>query len=95
MPLEVADSVSNDQDWPTSSGPRRSTPVAQRIAPERGVHTSEPDKTFERAVCTVCNWTGSPLQVTVRHRDPSPPEGDCVIMEVPLRGPKPPKPRSH
>ena len=67
---------------------------SQRFAPERGVHTSEPDTTFERPVCMVCNWTGSPVevQVAVRLREPSPPEGDCVIMEMPLRGPEPPKP---
>ena len=73
---------------------------SQRIVPERGVHTSVPDKTFERPVCTVCNWAGSPVevQVAVRLRVPPLPEGDCVIMEVPLSGPEPPKPsagRSH
>ena len=70
---------------------------SQRLVPERGAHTSQPEKVFERPVCTACNWTGAPVEVPVdtapfEHRQP---EGECVTMDVPLRGPGPPKPTGH
>jgi hypothetical protein len=70
---------------------------SQRLAPERGVHTSEPDKLYERPVCTACGWAGEPVEVSVtasasgRTR----PNGDCVIMVVPLRGARPPRPTGN
>jgi len=67
---------------------------SQRLVPERGVNPSTPEAVFERPVCAVCSWTGSPVEVatTTAPAVPRQPEGDCVIMEVPLRGPTPPRP---
>lgn len=67
---------------------------SQRLAPERGMHTSEPDKLYERPVCMACGWAGEPVEVPVAPSasERAQPTGDCVIMTVPLRGVRPPKP---
>jgi hypothetical protein len=67
---------------------------SQRLAPERGFHTSAPERVYERPVCAACGWSGAPVEIptpiapSVRRQ----PEGDCAIMEVPLRGAAPPRP---
>lgn len=60
---------------------------SQRLSPERGIHTSDPETVYERPVCEKCGWTGTPVIVK-----PSPPEpdrprpaGECAIMRSPLR----------
>lgn len=59
---------------------------SQRLFPERGIHSSDPETIYERPVCDKCRWTGMPVIV-----DPSPPwpdpppEGECVVMSTPLR----------
>jgi hypothetical protein len=60
---------------------------SQRLAPERGIHSSDPDTICERPVCDKCGWTGTPVVVAPSPppADRSPPEGDCVIMTTPLR----------
>ena len=67
---------------------------SQRLAPERGVHTGRRGKVYERPVCPVCNWTGEPVEVQATLK-PAPsrsaPEGDCVTMDVPLRGSRAPR----
>jgi len=70
---------------------------SQRLAPERGMHSSEPDKLYERPVCTVCGWVGEPAEVPVgaRGNERTRPEGDCVVMSVPLRGEKAPTRTGH
>lgn len=65
---------------------------SQRLVPERGTHTGA---IYERAVCAACGWTGQPVLVeppTHREDDAPRSEGDCVVVEVPLRGPRPPDP---
>lgn len=66
---------------------------SQRLAPERGVNTGRPGKVYERPRCPVCNWVGDPVEVQATTKSaPRKPEGDCVTMEVPLRGPRAPRP---
>lgn len=67
---------------------------SQRLAPQRGIDAEQPEKIFERPVCSVCNWAGEPVEISVVHNasERHKPEGDCVIMTVPLRGPRPPRP---
>jgi hypothetical protein len=67
---------------------------SQRLAPQRGAHSSQPEKIYERPVCPACGWTGEPVEVSIfgsiseQHNV----EDDCIVMKVPLRGPKAPKP---
>jgi hypothetical protein len=67
---------------------------SQRLAPERGLLSTEPDKVYERPICKACGWGGEPVEVTIAPRvsETKDPEGDCVIMSVPLRGTPPPRP---
>jgi hypothetical protein len=60
---------------------------SQRLSPERGIHSSDPDTIHERPVCDKCGWTGTPVVVAPSPPTPNrpPPEGDCVIMTTPLR----------
>lgn len=60
---------------------------SQRLFPERGFHTSDPDTIYERPVCDKCGWTGTPVVVVQAppQPDPPPPEGACVFMTTPLR----------
>ena len=60
---------------------------SQRLSPERGIHSSDPDTTYERPVCQKCGWTGTPVIVKPSPPKPDhpPPEGECVIMRTPLR----------
>lgn len=60
---------------------------SQRISPERGVHTSEPETTYERPVCDKCGWTGSPVPIALKPmaRRRTVPDSDCVVMSKPLR----------
>jgi hypothetical protein len=60
---------------------------SQRLSPEQGFNTQDPETIFERPVCQKCGWTGKPVMVA-----PSPPqtahaplEGECIIMNPPLR----------
>jgi hypothetical protein len=72
--------------------------ASQRLAPERGFLSTKPDRLYERPVCQACGWAGSPVEIpikrTVRKRKPpmKPPDGECSIMTVPLRGLSPPDP---
>jgi hypothetical protein len=59
---------------------------SQRLFPERGLHTSDPNTIYERPVCSKCGWTGTPVIVVpspVQPNRPSP-EGECVVMTTPL-----------
>jgi hypothetical protein len=53
---------------------------------------------FQVIVCEVCDWQSEPSEIspskpeTLDEKAQEKPDGDCVIVEVPLRGPKPPKP---
>lgn len=60
---------------------------SQRLSPERGVNTLEPEIMFERPVCQKCGWTGTPVPVVPASpkRDEDPPDDDCAIMDPPLR----------
>lgn len=60
---------------------------SQRLSPERGIHTSDPDTMYERPVCQKCGWTGRPVIVksSLPTPDPPPPKGECAIMTTPLR----------
>jgi hypothetical protein len=59
---------------------------SQRLSPERGIHTSDPDTIYERPVCDKCGWTGTPVVVpSPPQSDRPPPEGDCLFMTTPLR----------
>lgn len=60
---------------------------SQRLSPERGFNTSDPDTIFERPVCQKCGWTGKPVMVspTETETDQAHPEGECVTMNPPLR----------
>ncbi|HEX5731659.1 MAG TPA: hypothetical protein VF131_02400 [Blastocatellia bacterium] len=59
---------------------------SQRLSPQRGIHSSDPDTTYERPVCEKCGWTGMPVIVkpSPPKLDSSPPEGECAIMSTPL-----------
>ena len=67
---------------------------SQRLAPQRAVDPDSPATVYERPACQSCSWTGTPVEVPVAAAtvDRGSPDGECVIMEVPLRGPSPPKP---
>jgi hypothetical protein len=67
---------------------------SQRLAPERGVTTDGSERTYERPVCRACGWTGEAVELSVQAPPsvPQKPESDCVVMEVPLRGLRTPKP---
>jgi hypothetical protein len=60
---------------------------SQRLSPERGIHTSDPETIDERPVCDKCGWAGAPVVVVPSPPPPNrpPPEGDCVFMTIPLR----------
>lgn len=60
---------------------------SQQLAPERGIHPSEPHTIYARPVCNKCGWTGTPVVVVPSPPPPDrpPPEGDCVVMTTPLR----------
>lgn len=60
---------------------------SQRLSPERGFNTENPNTVFERPVCQKCSWTGESVMVAPSppRPDRSPPDGDCVIMNPPLR----------
>jgi hypothetical protein len=60
---------------------------SQRLFPERGFHTSDPDTLYERSVCDKCGWTGTPVVVVPAPppTDRPPPEGQCVVMTTPLQ----------
>lgn len=59
---------------------------SQRLSPERGVHSSDPDTVYERPVCEKCGWTGEAVIVKQSPHDADrAPEGECVIMTIPLR----------
>jgi hypothetical protein len=60
---------------------------SQRLSPEPGFNTKEPEVVFERPVCQKCGWTGSPVIVAASPRSSErfPPDGDCVVMDPPLR----------
>ena len=63
---------------------------SHRFSPERGMHASMPEVIWDRPVCDKCGWTGEPVEVTPEPVSPSdslpPPEGECVVPTVPLRG---------
>jgi predicted RNA-binding Zn-ribbon protein involved in translation (DUF1610 family) len=60
---------------------------SQKLSPERGIHTSAPETTYERPVCDKCGWMGEPVAIEPvpanRHRKV--PDTECVIMSKPLR----------
>jgi hypothetical protein len=60
---------------------------SQRLSPERGMHSSDPNTIYERPVCGKCGWTGTPVVIVPSPSQPDrpPPEGECVIMSTPLR----------
>jgi hypothetical protein len=67
-----------------------------RLSLERGYPPDKPELTYKRPICTICGWVGDPILLSTTLRVPqeytSKPEGECVFVEVPLHGPKPPKP---
>jgi hypothetical protein len=60
---------------------------SQKLSPQRGIHSSVPDTTYERPVCQKCGGTGTPAVVrpSPPNADPPPSGGECVIMRTPLR----------
>jgi hypothetical protein len=60
---------------------------SQRLSPERGMHSSDPNTIYERPVCGKCGWTGTPVVIVPPPSQPDrpPPDGECVIMTAPLR----------
>jgi hypothetical protein len=54
---------------------------------------------FQITVCEVCDWQSEPSEIpppkpeTLDKKAQEKLDGDCIIVEVPLCGPKPPKPR--
>jgi hypothetical protein len=60
---------------------------SQRLSPERGIHTNDPDTLYERPLCDKCGWTGTPVVVVPSPPPPNrpPAEGECVVMTTPLR----------
>ena len=62
---------------------------SQRLSPERGFNVKAPETVFERPVCQKCVWTGRPVIIAESRgrTDHYPPDGDCVVMNPPLRSP--------
>jgi hypothetical protein len=60
---------------------------SQRLSPERGFHTADPETLFERPVCQKCGWVGAPVIVPPSpiKPDKAAADSDCVIMDRPLR----------
>jgi hypothetical protein len=62
---------------------------SQHLSPERGTHTSMPDVIWERPTCDECGWAGEPVEIKEVPEEPElerkPPEGDCIVPQVPLR----------
>jgi len=65
---------------------------SNRLSPQTGFHSSEPDVEWERPTCDKCGWTGDPVPIfadpdayAADEKERVPPEGDCVIPTVPLR----------
>jgi hypothetical protein len=57
-----------------------------RLSPERAFDPNAPDDLYERPACQKCSWRGTPVRVTpASPRENPPPEGDCGIMDPPLR----------
>ncbi len=60
--------------------------------------TTEEERLFQMTVCEVCQWQSEPSEISShdsKFQDEQPqekPEGDCVFVEVPLRGSNPPMP---
>jgi hypothetical protein len=65
---------------------------SQRLSPERGSHSNDPTKLYERPVCTACGWSGRPVEIPVAVAERVEPKGECAIMATPLRGTPPPPP---
>jgi hypothetical protein len=65
---------------------------SNRLSPQRGFHSSDPDLEWERPTCEKCGWLGEPVPILgspeayaedeEQYRSA---EGDCVIPSVPLR----------
>jgi hypothetical protein len=61
---------------------------SQRLSPERGFNTLERDVIFERPACQKCGWTGEPVLIvpmSPKADEAAPPNGECGIMDRPLR----------
>jgi hypothetical protein len=60
---------------------------SQRLSPERGIHSSDPNTLYERPICGKCGWTGTPVIVVPSPSQPDrlSTEGECVIRTTPLR----------
>lgn len=63
---------------------------SQRLSPERGSRTDDPETDWERPTCDKCGWTGTPMRIDPvaerRAKRPSPaPASECVVPTVPLR----------
>jgi hypothetical protein len=65
---------------------------SNRLAPERGFHSNEPDIEWERPCCTKGGWLGDPVPILDEPEayapddgERPPPEGECIIPKVPLR----------
>jgi len=63
---------------------------SQRLSPERGHRSDDPDTQWERPTCDKCGWVGEPVPIEPhgaadQKAASSPPEGDCINPTVPLR----------
>ncbi len=64
---------------------------SNRLLPQRGENTAVPAVIWERSVCSKCGWTGDPVPVLAEPEayttedEREPPDGECVIPQVPLR----------
>jgi hypothetical protein len=65
---------------------------SNRLSPQQGFHSSDPDLEWERPTCDKCGWLGDPVPIlgdpeayVPDDEEQPPPEGDCVIPSVPLR----------
>lgn len=65
---------------------------SHRLSPERGFHSEIPDIEWERPTCEKCGWIGEPVPIFANpdayapdDEERQPPDGDCVIPEIPLR----------
>jgi hypothetical protein len=68
---------------------------SHRLSPERGTSADTSDVEWERPVCDRCGWAGEPVQVVEVPVPPGadrpPPEGECVIVAMPLTHLKKPR----
>jgi hypothetical protein len=58
-----------------------------RLTPLQAVNPDNEEELWERPSCTKCDWMGEPKLIShvVDDTPRDPPEGECIVPNVPLR----------